>query len=374
MTRVHVVSLPHTLLTKAYDWCAYTAKTRRFVGMLADGGHEAIVYGPDVHECDRAKEYVPVVKEADRISWFGAPEWDRDRVFDRWDAADPCWSVMNQRVISELADRWQPGDVLGVIGGACQKVLADYIAGRGGLVVEWGIGYSGVLSNSHKVYESYAWMHHVAGKQGQDDIAFYDAVIPNCFDPEDFAPSSASGNYLLYMGRPNPRKGLPIIADMAKHLDCQIFVAGQPGAHIPGTRYVGLVTGREKAELLAGAVAVLTPTTYLEPFGGVAVEAMMSGTPVIATDWGAFTETVVPGVTGYRCRTLAEFLDAVEKVKGIDRDACRRHAVAEYSTDRGAALYSDYLDRVSRLYGDGWYWLPPRPTSYSCSTEPRKGP
>jgi glycosyltransferase involved in cell wall biosynthesis len=360
MTRIHVVSLPHTLLTRDYDWCAYTAKVRRFITMVHGGGNTAIVYGPDVHEVVQCEEYVPVVHESDRLAWFGAPEWDKDQVFDRWDAADVAWTTMNHRAAVAIRERWQDGDILGLIGGLCQVQIISELADLNPLTTEWGIGYSGVIEGTHKVFESYAWMHHVAARRPSDEMQFFDAVIPNCFDERDFIFSADLGDYLLYLGRPNPRKGLPIIAEIAARTDLRVVIAGQPGPAIPGTDYVGMVLGDEKAKLLAGARAVLTPTTYLEPFGGVAVEAMLSGTPVIASDYGAFTETVVQEVSGFRCRMLSEFLDAVEEVEYLDRTVIRDLALSRYGLPTGIRLYAQYLARLETLYGDGWYAADPR--------------
>jgi hypothetical protein len=356
VTRIHIVSLPHTLLTRDYDWCAYTAKVRRFVDMVIMSGHTPLVYGPDVHDdIDPRAEYFPIVVAQDRTTWFGSPEWNTNDVFNHWDPEHPSWVTMNDRAASAIRDNWQPGDLLGLIAGRCQEQIVTDLADLGPLVVEWGIGYSGVLDGSHKVFESYAWAHHVAGYYRRDELAFFDDIIPNCFDPGDFEFSAWPGDYLLYMGRPNPRKGLPIIADIAARSDVPVLIAGQPGPAIPHTTYVGLVTGKEKAQLLAGARATLVPTTYLEPFGGVAVESMLSGTPVISTDWGAMTETVVNGVTGLRCRMLTDFLTAVQEIPQLDRGVVREHAMARYSTTVGAQLYGRYLDRVALLYGDGWY-------------------
>jgi glycosyltransferase involved in cell wall biosynthesis len=262
---------------------------------------------------------------------------------------------MNQRASTEIRKRWEHGDVLGLIGGLCQKPIADELADLGPLVVEWGIGYSGVLDNSHKVFESYAWAHHVAGLRQQDDISFFDTVIPNCFNPNEFRFREPD-DFVLFMGRPTIRKGLPIVEEIAKRIDSPVLHAGQPGqTPIAGTDYLGIITGDTKADTLARARAVLVPTTYLEPFGGVAVEAMMSGTPVITTDWGAFTETVEQGVTGFRCRTLREFLDAVDASADLDRAVIRDRAIERFSTDEGSRLYSRYLERVSTLHGAGWY-------------------
>ncbi len=357
-TQIHLVALPHTMLTKRYDWCAYTAKLRRFTHMLVAAGYTPVVYGPDEHECAEGTVYEAIVGEAERQEWFGAPEWDATRVFDAWDPDATHWRAMNIRAAVAIAAHWRSGDILGLIAGRCQQLVPELLAKAGlpaPVVWEWGIGYSGVLASTHHTYESYAWAHHVAGLRHSDDVRFFDSVVPNCFDPDDFTPSLTPGGYLLYLGRPTPRKGLPIIAEIAKRSDWPVVIAGQPGAHIPATQHVGLVLGQEKAKLLAGARALLAPTTYLEPFGGVVVEAMLSGTPAITTDWGAFTGTVDHGGNGFRCHTLAEFLDATNAAGDLDRADIASTARGKYSLAAGSRQYATVIRRLLTLYHDGWY-------------------
>jgi hypothetical protein len=358
--RVHVVALPHTLLTRAYDWCAYTAKVRRFVGMLQAAGHTPLVYGPDVHELPDSVDYTVTVSGVDRVEWFGAGEWNTDRVFLDWNPESPPWAISNARAAAAIRRNWEPGDVLGSHRRAGAAPIVEALDDLNPLVWEWGIGYSGILNYSHKVYESYAWAHHVAGKLpvNGDDIAFFDTVIPNCFDPEDFDPRfNARGLPAVHGPAQPPARACRSSQEIAKRVPTSPSRSpASPAPRSPAPRGVRrVVTGQAKAELLAGARALLTPTTYLEPFGGVAVEAMLSGTPVIATDWGAFTETVIEGVTGYRCRTLRQFLTAVDKVGQINRHDVLAHAQERYTTDVGARLYSDALDTLGTLYGDGWY-------------------
>jgi glycosyltransferase involved in cell wall biosynthesis len=58
------------------------------------------------------------------------------------------------------------------------------------------------------------------------------------------------------------------------------------------TVYLGSLEGRQRARVVGGALAMMMPTNFVEPFGGAGVEGMLTGTPLLASDWGAFTETV----------------------------------------------------------------------------------
>jgi glycosyltransferase involved in cell wall biosynthesis len=105
---------------------------------------------------------------------------------------------------------------------------------------------------------------------------------------------------------------------------------------------------------MAGAVALLAPTLYIEPFGGVAVEAMLSGTPAITSDFGAFTETVETGRTGFRFRTLAEGAQAVGAATTIDPLGARERAVERFAMENVAPAYLRVLERLEGLYGAGF--------------------
>jgi glycosyltransferase involved in cell wall biosynthesis len=133
---------------------------------------------------------------------------------------------------------------------------------------------------------------------------------------------------------------------------------GDPKPYLSsGVEYHGPVGVKERRELLRNARGLFSATVYLEPFGGVAVEAMMSGCPVITTDWGAYAETVAHGYTGFRCHTMAEFVKAARNIGSIDPQICRKWAVANYSLDRVGSMYENYFKSVLELNvvgKEGW--------------------
>jgi hypothetical protein len=104
----------------------------------------------------------------------------------------------------------------------------------------------------------------------------------------------------------------------------RLIVAGPGDVWTLGTRttrpvseyveQVGVADVATRKRLMAKAKAMILPSTFVEPFCGVQVEAMLSGTPIITTDWGAFAEYNIHGVTGYRCRTFEQFLWAAANI------------------------------------------------------------
>ena len=122
----------------------------------------------------------------------------------------------------------------------------------------------------------------------------------------------------------------------------------------PIVEYVGFAGKEKRRELMSKAKAVFMPTTYLEPFGYVALEAGFSGTPVITTDFGAFPETILHGKTGYRCNTFSEFVEAAKNAGKIIPNDCREWA-ENFTLDNTAPKYKRYFDQILNLCGKGWY-------------------
>jgi glycosyltransferase involved in cell wall biosynthesis len=105
------------------------------------------------------------------------------------------------------------------------------------------------------------------------------------------------------------------------------------------------------------ARCTMVPTLYAEPFGGVAVESMMCGTPVVTTDFGAFTDTVLEGVSGYRFQTLQEAVDATSAAMLLDRETVHQYAVENYSLEAVAPAYERWFDNLDLLWGEGFTML-----------------
>ena len=372
--KLHVVGLAHTETTREYDWCAFTAKVRKFSTMMTAIGYDVRLYAGEQNEAN-CTEYIPIISRAEQKEWFAGFDRSRDLI-NNYDSSTPPWMTMNARAAEEIRKRVAPGDVLSMAVGLTQKPIADALAGTGILPVETGIGYHGVWA-PYRIFESHANQHFLAAREPSDNVRFFDQVIPNYFEVDEFPPGKGDGGYFLYFGRVVNRKGPHIAAEVCKRLGAKLIVAGQGIQAPPGTNtstgplrstdgtildgdveYVGPAGPALRAKLLGGARAVFVPSIYLEPFGGIAVESMLCGTPAIAMDWGAFTETVVHGVTGFRCLTLAEFVDAARRAGDLDRNAIRQYAIQNYSTEVVGQRYDQYFKKLTSLSRKGWYEVP----------------
>jgi glycosyltransferase involved in cell wall biosynthesis/SAM-dependent methyltransferase len=361
--RIFALGLPHTVTSPRFSSCAYTMKVWNLCRMMKDRGHEVIHLGNETSH--------PICDENVAVASY--EEWSRVYEHPGTDFFDISVETPERQEFHRLfADNMRRaleeriGDqhdaIICISWGGPQHDATQPLKHRA-FVVESGIGYQYPYAD-YRVYESYAWLHMIMGRDNlMQGGTWYYSVIPNAFDPEMFEYRESPDGYFLYLGRLTDDKGVSLAVDVARRAGRKLKMAGQgnPDRFIqdtPHVEYLGVVGVEERKELLAGAAALLCPTFYVEPFGGVAVEAQLSGTPVITTDWGAFTETVLPNVTGYRCRTMDHFDYAARNIDKIDPANCRKWAM-NYSLASVSGMYEEFFQMLLNLRGGGFYMSHP---------------
>ncbi len=182
--------------------------------------------------------------------------------------------------------------------------------------------------------------------------------------PENLlTPQGPTQGYLAFLGRIAPEKcpdrairiaqaaGLPIKlaakVDVADKIYFEKHIRDL--LELPGVEMIGEINDAQKPAFLSGALALLMPIDWPEPFGLVMIEAMACGTPVIAFNRGSVPEIVEDGVTGFIVETMDEAIAAVARIPGLDRATVRRRFEERFTARRMA---EDYLDVYRTLAGE----------------------
>jgi glycosyltransferase involved in cell wall biosynthesis len=356
--RLHVLAVPHTITRKDYSGCAYTDNVLNFCKMMTRRGHTVIHYG---HEDSKVEctEHVTVMRDSDLKEAYGMFDWKKDLLPHK--VGDLANRTFNERAVTAIKERRAPPnkpEILLLFWGIGHKDVAAAYPDM--MAVDPGLGCFNAPAVDHTVYVSYALASHITGKTGVDPRP-EDAVIPNYFDVADarFSAKPASGKpYFMFIGRLIKSKGLDTAVAVAKATGIPLKIAGQgdlaaalgAAAAPPGLiQHVGYLEPAARTQLLGGAIALLAPSHYDEPFGKVVIEAGLCGTPVITSDWGGFSEIVLHGWTGYRCRTEEQFAAAAKEVVAgkIDRRICYAWASKNFSLEKVAPMFEAYFKRIS---------------------------
>ncbi|MGH7057276.1 MAG: glycosyltransferase family 4 protein, partial [Acetobacteraceae bacterium] len=147
--------------------------------------------------------------------------------------------------------------------------------------------------------------------------------------PENLlTPTPSAPRYLAFLGRICPEKGIEAAIAVAAQCGLPLRIAAKvdradqdyydktvkPLLGGPNTEFIGEIADGQKAEFLSGAVALLMPIDWPEPFGLVMIEAMACGTPVIAFNHGSVPEIIEDGLSGFIVENVAEAKAAVAQV------------------------------------------------------------
>lgn len=179
------------------------------------------------------------------------------------------------------------------------------------------------------------------------------ATVYHGLPPDLYAFEPRHGSYVLFLGRISPEKrpdsairvacraGVPLrIAAKVDRVDREYFERTvRPLLDHPLVEFLGEVNDEQKQALLRGALALLFPVDWPEPFGLVTIEALACGTPVVARPRGSVPEILRDGVTGFLCETDDEMVDAIRRVNTLDRESCRQEFERRFTAETMAQNY-----------------------------------
>ena len=192
--------------------------------------------------------------------------------------------------------------------------------------------------------------------------------------PQDLLrPKPVKPSYFAFLGRIAPEKRVDRAIRIAQHCGMPLKVAAKvdnvdreyfeeqilPIIKSAKVDYIGEINDSQKSEFLSGAVALLVPIDWPEPFGLVMIEAMACGTPVIAFNRGSAPEVIEDGLTGFIVEDINGAIGAVDRLSLLSRERIRRRFEQRFTARRMAqdylSVYRSMTDRIAphlRLVSD----------------------
>src|SRR5262249_31772557 len=173
--------------------------------------------------------------------------------------------------------------------------------------------------------------------------------------PENLlTPQAVNPSYLAVLGRIAPEKAVDRAIKIAMRCGIPLKMAAKVDRAdqeyydacirplIDGNslvEFIGEISDREKPDFLSGAIALLLPIDWPEPFGLVMIEAMACGTPVIAYNRGSVPEIIDPRLTGFLGEDETSALGVIDRLIALDRTAIRKQFETRFTARRMALDY-----------------------------------
>ena len=173
--------------------------------------------------------------------------------------------------------------------------------------------------------------------------------VYNGLDPADYRYESSKNGRLLFLAKASWKvKNVRGASYIARKAGRELDIVGGSRWWLPkwdGVHWRGMLGGEVKARYLANASALIFPVLWHEPFGIAVIEALVSGTPVLASPFGSLPELVVPDV-GVICHSDAEFIKATDRLEEFSSDRCREWALEKFHYSVMSEKYLGYYKQI----------------------------
>ena len=354
--RIHVIGTDRNPSTTKVPMDCYAMVSYYLTTYLHRAGHEVHYYGykESTVECNKKWECA------------NEDDWNNHQGIDSTNANFTESPVLHDIFFANARDHLvtncNDGEIILCMWSSAVRWIKDAINTKyvNVKIVDAHVGhYWPEKDTSYHVFASNANKHFCYGKHDNRDTGYWqDTVIyPMANDLNNFKYNEDKDDYFLFMGRLQSDKGIDIFISLAKHFPNKKFKVAGKGLYtyeeLPNVEFLGLVGIEDRKKYLSNAKAVISPSHYAEPFGLTAVEASLSGTPIITTDYGGYCETVIDKVTGFRCSYWNDFVNAINNIETIKPKDCRNHG-EQFSAESLIKDWERYLHRINR---NGWYDL-----------------
>ena len=188
----------------------------------------------------------------------------------------------------------------------------------------------------------------------------YIKTIHHGIDIRQFDFQPVPEDYLLFFGRIHKDKGTREALEIARACGKRLILAGiiqdrayydqyvAPHVDNDNVVYVGSVGPVERNRWLGNAFALLHPIRFDEPFGLSVIESMACGTPVIAFNLGSMPELIENGKNGFLVDNVEAAIEALTRIKEVERNACRSHVEQHFTVNRMVNEYISTYEVILR--------------------------
>jgi len=376
MSTFHVTGVASTETNTRYSGCPYTTNARYLIRLLVQNGHTVFHYCNVRSETEAEDVYVtPENFLVDALGENHKTQYHADPKPPIWGRVCRDFSIA---CAHEIRKRIQPRDFVILTSDGVQDVIELLQDIESIPIVESNIGYHDPVAE-FRIFHTHTWRAswrarserafeiHDMFKDSEHSIDYNpnvmvpitdtrrvtDTVILPMFDSQDFQFSEKKDYYYLFLGRIIMSKGILEAIELTAHIGAKLIIAGpgdfetefgmKPPRHV---EFMGMANLETRANLLAHAKCLLAFTQYNEPCGYIVPEASHSGTPVVATATGGFTETVEDGVNGFTGDCFADWVEATEKLETLDPQKIRQYAEDNFSLKSQSPKYEQYFKRI----------------------------